>query len=100
MPYFLNEILDLFSFIILGVLLGSLLEHYHNHITQGTRYSYVRVVSTFAFMFITILIGSNIDGEWGKNIFTEMVPFFAILSATIVFIVFRSRYKNNKKIKR
>jgi hypothetical protein len=89
----MNMIIDLSCYIILGLLLGSLFMHYLDHLTNGIRYSYVRLVVTIAIMFAIILVSSNIDGGWNKNVITEFIPFIVAVITAIIYVVIRRRVK-------
>jgi hypothetical protein len=89
----MNMIIDLSCYIILGLLLGSLFMHYLDHLTNGIRYSQVRLVVTIAIMFAIILVSSNIDGGWNKNVITEFIPFIVAVITAIIYVVIRRRVK-------
>lgn len=85
--------LDLFCFVGLGILLGSLFLHYLAYATHTELYSYKQLLITIISMFVLIWLSSNIDGGWNRNLVTEFVPLFVLVLTTVVYVVCKRRSK-------
>lgn len=93
MTEYFNEILDLFLFIVIGLLLGQLFVHYYEHLEHSKKYSYFRYVGTITMMLVVSYISLKNDARWNTNIVTEFIPFVVPMITTILYVALSLRGK-------